>query len=34
MNMDQVSQGVTSSRIDIIGQNGNDGDHYGRSQES
>jgi hypothetical protein len=23
-----------SSRIDIIGQNGNDGDHYGRSSES
>lgn len=22
------------SRIDIIGQNGNDGDHYGRSSES
>jgi hypothetical protein len=24
----------TSSRIDVIGQNGNDGDHYGRSSES
>ena len=23
-----------SSRIDVIGQNGNDGDHYGRSSES
>jgi hypothetical protein len=34
MNMDQVSQEVTSSRIDIIGQNGNEGDHYSRSQES
>ncbi len=22
------------TRIDIIGQNGNDGDHYGRSSES